>query len=295
MACSLFDRDAGASREALGYVTDLSITDRDEGLTLLRRLSLVSKADGRFRMLPIVQEYVREMVIGTEVDNVLTQRWLSWLLDFIRIHESNLNLYVERAPEIIPEYHNILSAIRWCRENGHKKTLKRLVKGIWSYPYLIGLLGELQEMLEAAIEAAEVPQEEQERGLFLRLLGQLFRVQGQKEKAIQYLEEAEKIARSYQDNAELGRILCLRLNFLPLPNQHVEAEQLAHAALAACRRERSSSHTSCSESARILQNTGRNDSMGLTYRPNMVDHGILCQLERYRCPCSTPKIKYGSA
>jgi tetratricopeptide (TPR) repeat protein len=230
-ACSLFDRDAGASREALGFVTDLSITDRDEGLTLLQRLSLVSNTDDRFRMLPIVQEHARAMLIGTEVDNVLTKRWLSWLLGFIQIHGSNLNLYVERASEISPEYQNILSAIRWGRENEHKETLIRLVKGIWTYPYLIGLLGELQEMLEAAIKAAEVPQEEQERGLFLRLLGQLFRVQGQNGKAMQYLEEAEKIARSYQNNAELGRILCMRLIFLPLPNQLFEKEQLARDAL----------------------------------------------------------------
>ncbi len=234
LACSLFDRDTGASREALGFVTDLSIADRDEGLTLLQRLSLVINTDDRFWMLPIVQEHtkaIKAMLIGTEVDNVLTQRWLSWLLGFIQIHGSNLNLYVERASEISPEYKNILSAIRWGRENEHKETLIRLVKGIWSYPYLIGLLGELQEMLEAAIKAAEVPQEEQERGLFLRLLGQLFRVQGQNGKAIQNLEEAEKIARSYQNNAELGRILCMRLNFLPLPNQLFEGEQLALAAL----------------------------------------------------------------
>lgn len=65
--------------------------------------------------------------------------------------------------------------------------------------------------------------------------------------------------------------------------------------LAACRRERSSGHTSCSESARILQNAGRNDSKGLTYRQNTVGHGVLCGLEGYHCPCPTPKIRYGSA
>ncbi|MGQ9468184.1 MAG: NB-ARC domain-containing protein, partial [Anaerolineae bacterium] len=60
LACSLFDREAGASREALGAVADLPRADRDDGLTLLQRLNLLNRTDkDRFWMLPIVQEYAR--------------------------------------------------------------------------------------------------------------------------------------------------------------------------------------------------------------------------------------------
>ena len=31
LACALFDREAGASREALGEIADLSLADRDRG------------------------------------------------------------------------------------------------------------------------------------------------------------------------------------------------------------------------------------------------------------------------
>ena len=235
-ACSLFERDAGASREALGFIVNLSDSDRDTGLTLLHQLSLLGKPElikthDRFWMLPLVQEHARATLNGSEVREMLRQRWLSWLLDFAQNHGANLNLNVERASEISSEYLNILGAVRWCCEQEHWEHLIGLVEGIWSYLYLIGLFGELQEMLEAAKEAAEVVQQEQKKGLFLRLLGQMFRVQGQTNRAVECLAEAEKIARDYNTEAELGRIWCMRAILFLHQNELPQAKQWAQAAL----------------------------------------------------------------
>ncbi len=58
LACALFDREAGASREALGEIADLSLADRDQALAHLHRLFLVNHREAdRFWVLPIVQRY----------------------------------------------------------------------------------------------------------------------------------------------------------------------------------------------------------------------------------------------
>src|SRR5258708_25565162 len=69
---------------------------------------------------------------------------------------------------------------------------------------------------------------------------------------------------------------------------------LVISALAACRRERSSGHASCSNSARILHGTGRSDSTEPTRRQNTVSDAVLFGLEGCCRPCATPKIRYGS-
>ena len=64
--------------------------------------------------------------------------------------------------------------------------------------------------------------------------------------------------------------------------------------LAACRREWSSGHASCSNSACILYGMGRSDSMEPTCRQNTVSDAVLFGLEGCCCPCATPRIRYGS-
>jgi hypothetical protein len=56
MALSLFAIDA--SREALGYVADVAVLDRDEGLAELGKLSLVNKREDRFSVLPLTRSYL---------------------------------------------------------------------------------------------------------------------------------------------------------------------------------------------------------------------------------------------
>lgn len=83
LTCSLFDREAGASREALGEIADLSFADRDKALAHLQRLFLVNYAMGdRSWVLPIVQRYIAAAGIKSYEYSTLTERWLSWLDNF---------------------------------------------------------------------------------------------------------------------------------------------------------------------------------------------------------------------
>lgn len=106
LACSLFDRDAGSAREALGTIADLPLRDRDEGLRLLLQLSLVnweSESD-RFWLLPLVQEYARAELARADFREELTERWLAWARDFALRYGADLDIRIENAPTFVQEY-----------------------------------------------------------------------------------------------------------------------------------------------------------------------------------------------
>lgn len=208
LACSLFDRDAGASREALGAIADLSIADRDEGLTLLERLNLVNRTtDDRFWMLPMVQEYVQARLEGEEFGPALTERWLDWALAFAREWVADLDIRIANLPVVSAEYTNLRRALAWCEEHRRWETFVSLVDNLWFYPYLTGLLAEVRRMLDVAIEAARSAGDEQMEGRLLRRLGILLWEQGERNRSIETLKQAVAIARRYQDQRELGLAL----------------------------------------------------------------------------------------
>lgn len=230
LACSLFDQYAGASREALGFSADLALADRDDGLTLLQRLCLLNRDDGdRFWMLPMVQGYAGAELTRADFYESLTETWLSWLLRFAQEHGLDLELHIEKAQRVGAEYPHLLSAFRWCREHDRWETLIRLVEGTCFYPYLVGLFSEFREMLEAAVQVIRIRHDEQNErfeGRFMRQLARPFRVQGEYEKALEYLAKAEEIARRYEEEVELGRAAYIRSTILSKQGHLLEAEQL---------------------------------------------------------------------
>ena len=229
LACSLFDRDAGVSREALGTIADLSLVDRDDGLTLLQRLSLLNRPeDERFWILPIVQGYVETELAKSDFSTAIIERWLRWLLDFARGNGFDLDLHVERTQTVSIEYLNLLSAIRWCHQVERWETLLQMAEGTWFYPYLVGLLGDLREILDAALQATEALQDELRKGRFKHRLGMLLWVQEQYDKALECLDEAEKIVFHNKDEIELGRVENERSDVLFQQGHWAEAEQAAN-------------------------------------------------------------------
>jgi len=233
LACSLFDLDAGVSREALGYIADLTLTDRNDGLTLLQRFSLLNSAkDDRFSMLPIVQGYAEAEIVKSDFGEKLTESWLGWLLEFTQHYGIDLEFHTESVLTVGSEYPHMLKAIRWCRKHERWEILLKLVEGAWFYFYLVGMFSEFREMLEAAVQASKALQDEQSEGRFLCRLGLLFWVQGQYEKAlVEYLEKAEEMARKHKDDYRLGQIDSVRLDILAHQGHLMEAEQLAETIL----------------------------------------------------------------
>ena len=77
---SLSTFEAGASRESLGVVADLPEYDRDEGLVLLEKLSLVNKNAGRFTMLPLTKEYTYAILSEDEQELNIIEHHMSALV-----------------------------------------------------------------------------------------------------------------------------------------------------------------------------------------------------------------------
>lgn len=121
LACALFDREAGAAREALGFIADLSTADRDDGLTLLQRLSLINRSDeDRFWMLPIVQEYSRAKLFQeTNLERELQERWIRW-------YQEISSPYARAILQI--EMPNLILVLEWLLSNARIEEMAELLE-----------------------------------------------------------------------------------------------------------------------------------------------------------------------
>ena len=67
-----------ASREALGYATELPELDRDDGLVLLEKLSLVNKQGERFWLLPLTKGYAAAEFSHYPERERLREKWVEY-------------------------------------------------------------------------------------------------------------------------------------------------------------------------------------------------------------------------
>jgi tetratricopeptide (TPR) repeat protein len=232
LACSLFDRTAGAAREALGQITDLSHADRDRALAQLLKLCLVNRSESdRFWMLPIVQRYAAAQLPFFMDQAQLVDRWLEWLLDIARTAGESLEAHIESIEILNREYPNLLLAIEWCREHGQWAQVIRLVGGAWFYPYLTGQLSSTRDLLNLAGLAARELGDERALGKIEGLFGRVEIAYDQNvDEALLHLETAETLARRYHDNEQLGWAWTNRCVALLDRGEIREAEQLAQGA-----------------------------------------------------------------
>jgi LuxR family glucitol operon transcriptional activator len=206
LICSLFDRRAGASRDALGTIADISIAERDKALAELQRLFLVSRtSDDRFWVLPIVQRYANLQFLEDGPGKLLTSRWLDWLAGFARSKNEGLEWQAEKIAEFSPEYPNILSAIRWCYEKQDWPRVAALAELTWSYTFITGLFNETREILDVATQAAQACQDERLLGRTLLQRARLDEMQNSLPipEIIEAIGEGEGYALKYAHAADL--------------------------------------------------------------------------------------------
>jgi hypothetical protein len=234
LACTLFDRSAGASREALGEIAALSLADRDKALAHLQRLFLVNRTpDDRFWLLPIVQRYANvEFADKTESQSVV-DRWLDWLVQFVRQHSTLLERDTRIAYEFDHEYPNLLSGIRLCRSLGRPKTLYDLAEGTWDYTYRAGAFVEMNEIVQAALDAANTNRNERQLARVSVQLSRLAYVRGQYDDALLQSDHAALMSEQSGNYRDLAVALALKAYILSVMNRLSESEAVACAMLRA--------------------------------------------------------------
>ena len=228
LACALFDRGTGASRDALGEIANLSFADRDKALTHLQRLFLVNRTDtDRFWVLPIVQRYASDEFADRTVGHSIVDRWLEWLAFVSQAYGRDLEWNANHADFISQEYTNLVAAVRLCNEQKRWLMLFQISEGGWHCSYLMGLFNEMEELLAAAGAAAFEMNDEEKQGVVDLYQGRLLGVRGQYDEALLYLERAEDRANKYGKKYDLGVIWATRSSALYSVGKSEAGGQLA--------------------------------------------------------------------
>jgi LuxR family glucitol operon transcriptional activator len=230
LACALFDREAGANREALGWIADLSLADRDTALAQLQRLFLVNRKEGdRLWVLPIVQRYVSEEFNRESHAQTLVSRWLAWLAEFAQRHGERSELEIEAMKMLGQEYANLRTAIFWCRKRrSSSELLLKLCSGTWHYPYRVALLNDLGDILHIWLWAAQMAGDDRAEANALLQLARLLWIQAQPELALDCLDQAEGVLERYCDFAGLAEAWATRSSIFRRHGSMDDALRLAH-------------------------------------------------------------------
>jgi hypothetical protein len=226
LACSLFDRGAGASSEALGYIVNLSNFDRDKGLAQLQRLFLVNRSEkDRFWTLPIVQRYSNAQLMEyKDLGQVLPDRWLIWLDQFAEEYHSDQDLEIEPCQEFAEEYPNILHAIKFCYEQQRWEQLANLAINTIAFTVFSSFI-DLNDILSAANEAITHTGNEIVKGEIELQLGRMvWWSKGVRRN--DYFERAEAIFKMYM-NSDQPEIWAKLLTVYIYLVRHEEAEEIA--------------------------------------------------------------------
>ena len=230
LACSLFDRSCGASSDTLGFVVDLSPIDRDRCLAILQKLFLINRTpDDRYYVLPILQRYISNQ-FPTITSTILVDRWVTWLLSFVKTKGEDFRYKAENLCEYSIEYPNIVGGIRWCLEQNQWEQLYDLAVPSWSYFYVTGNYSLMEEICKAAEKAAYILADERKIGKVKFWVAQLIYWSGNRdyEKIVAQAREIEEIGLNCRDMILFGEARELRSYILYRNGQYDESEKLAH-------------------------------------------------------------------
>lgn len=204
LACSLFDRTAGASRSALGEIADLSLTERDKGLAHLLRLYLINQIEDRFWVFPIVQRYVRIQSVSDDSLQILTERWRNWLLSFTKSHDLHEDLNESNLKGFELEYPNVKLGIQWCNDLGFWEYARQLCRSTWGYVYFVSLFSDLEEILLIWENSAQKLNNESDIAIIFLQFGRLYWIWEQPNRALNFLVNSKPLLEEYEDFLNLA-------------------------------------------------------------------------------------------
>lgn len=141
MAIAFFSN--GAERVGLGYVTELSEMDRDDGLVELEKLSLIDRQGSRFTMLPLTRSFALNQLKKTDKAHLRAgRRWVNYFKDLCEGVDSEY-YWKYRSYAFYDDGNNILEAIEWARSNGNADDIFILAYAAYDYLEVTGRWSEI--------------------------------------------------------------------------------------------------------------------------------------------------------
>jgi len=188
LAISYFAVDA--SRDALGYIADLSEADRDDGLVELERLSLVNRRAGRFSLLPLTKGFVLvKRARDPENDARLSRRWIDYLKRLCQGADSEY-YWRYQSYAFYDEGDNIIAAVRWCFDHGTADDVFVLLYAAYDYLEITGRWGEIVELCERALNLARSTSNSRAQARIANILAWIYLQRGEYQESERLAEEA---------------------------------------------------------------------------------------------------------
>ncbi len=187
MALSLFATDA--SRDALGYITDLPELDRDEGLVELEKLSVVNKAGTRFSILPMTRQFALwHLTSQAETEKAYRRRQTEYYRDFIgqrKLSSGALDLIRE-------EHSNIAALLDFLVASGEFPIVVEIFNHYYPFLWRQGYWSQGIKLTQLVFEWAETNKREDLQARCNHWLGRLYLYQGQYLEAERHLSQAAR-------------------------------------------------------------------------------------------------------
>lgn len=213
MALSLFVPDG--SRDALGFVANLADLDRDDGVVVLEKLSLVNKETNRFSLLPITRTFATaELIKDSTVAKSFNRRLVDYLLNkYSRMENEPDSEYRLRYsnPLLYQDGISVLEALEWAYEHGTTNDVFDLSLVAIDYLDVVGRWNTLSQICGQALDLARTVNNAPAVGRLANSKGWLLEQRGEYAEAKAHFEEGLENYRK-AGNKEGESILLQRLS-----------------------------------------------------------------------------------
>jgi tetratricopeptide (TPR) repeat protein len=213
-----------ATRETVGYITDLPKSDRDECLVQLEKLSLINKQGNRFSMLPLTRSYgLHELDTNPQLAETFAKRWAKKLTETFVMPSDRFWLIDQEI--ILREGSNFLSLFDWSRIREIYDVLFEVAQPSVLYFHHTG---RRTEALKIALDVKELARNQNLRLLSAWLCiecGWILGQQGMYSQALDRIKEGGKDYEYVKNQNGICFAECFEAQVLRLAGKVTEAEQ----------------------------------------------------------------------
>jgi tetratricopeptide (TPR) repeat protein len=239
---------SGTTREMLGVIVGLDedILGRDEALVELERLSLVTRQDDKWHLLPLVKQYALE-TCSSEYRNDSLLRAAESYCDFVHRHVSDERVRPigRSAYDALEEERlNIFGLIEWCYENELWELVVQLVLGMGYFPHARGYWQDAIKYWGVGASAGQLLDDQLVFARCTTYLGYMHYFQGDFAEAEKCARRASLVVDELEPSYQLASVRRLQGYLATARGAHKDAVGLLNESLALMRQMKSAHGTS---------------------------------------------------